>query len=54
MLAVDNKIRHVSVKTGLMDNRNIEITEGINVDDLVIKDANKIIKENTRIRFKQE
>ena len=54
MLAADNKVRHVSVKTGLMDNRNIEITEGINVDDIVIKDANKIIKENTRIRFKQE
>jgi len=54
MLAVDNKVRHVSVKTGLMDNRNIEITEGLNVDGLVVKDANKIIKENTRIRVKQE
>ena len=54
MLAVDNKVRHVSVKTGLMDNRNIEITEGLNVDSLVVKDANKIIKENTRIRVKQE
>ncbi|MHC1718309.1 MAG: efflux RND transporter periplasmic adaptor subunit [Acidaminococcaceae bacterium] len=54
MLTADNKVRHVNVKTGLMDNRNIEITEGLNIDDLVIKDANKIIKENTRIRVKQE
>ena len=53
MLVVDNKVRHVSVKTGLMDNINIEITNGLNVDDLVIRDANKTINENTRVRVKQ-
>ncbi len=50
MKVVDSRVVYAAVKTGLMDTKNIEIIEGLNSGDLIIKDASSILEEKTRVK----
>jgi len=53
MLVVNGQVVFKSVKTGLLDSKNIEIIEGLNADDQIIKDASVTLKEKTRVKAKK-
>lgn len=53
MQIVNNRIRLVAVKTGLQDNKNVEITEGLLQGDQIVKDASVSLQPNTRVKSKK-
>lgn len=53
MVVVNGRVAFKAVKTGLMDSKNIEITEGLKAGDLIIKDASVTLKASTRVKAKQ-
>jgi multidrug efflux pump subunit AcrA (membrane-fusion protein) len=53
MLISNGRVTLRDVKTGLLDSNNIEIIEGLNVGDQIIKDASTILKENSRVKAKK-
>lgn len=50
MVVKDNRVEHRPVKTGIGDRENIEITEGLAAGELIIRDGNLDLKENTRVK----
>jgi len=53
MLVDKGRVVFRSVKTGLLDSKNIEITEGLKAGDQIIKDASVTLKEDTRVKAKK-
>ena len=50
MVVIDNRVKRRLVQTGIGDRENIEITEGLAVGAIIIRDGNLDLKENTRIK----
>lgn len=51
---VNNKIERLQVQTGLSDQKNIEITGGLEIGDRVVKDAGLDLAEKTKIKVMQK
>jgi len=50
MVVTDNRVKRRPVQTGIGDRENIEITDGLVAGDVIIRDGNLDLKENTRIK----
>lgn len=50
MVVTDNRVKHRPVKTGIGDRENIEITKGLTAGDVIIRDGNLDLKDNTRVK----
>jgi len=53
MVVVNGRVVFRIVKTGLVDSKNVEITEGLSLGDMVIKDASVTLKASARVKAKQ-
>lgn len=53
MLVVDGRIKFQDITTGLTDNKNIEITGGLENGDIIVQDASTTLKANARVKAKQ-
>lgn len=53
LCVVNNKIERRKVQTGLSDQKNIEITDGLENGDRVVKDAGLDLAEKTKIKVMQ-
>lgn len=49
LLVKDGQVVHQTIKTGLGDNDNIEIINGLKTDDLIVKDASLDLAEQTKV-----
>ena len=49
-VVTDNRVKHRPVQTGIGDRENLEITEGLTADEVIIRDGNLDLKENTRVK----
>jgi HlyD family secretion protein len=52
MMVVNGRVVLKSIKTGSFDSQNIEIMEGLNEGDLLVKDASTTLAPNTRVKTK--
>ncbi|MCL2337177.1 MAG: efflux RND transporter periplasmic adaptor subunit [Firmicutes bacterium] len=50
MAVVEQSIKYKSVKTGISDQANIEITAGLQAGDILIRDGSQGFKENTKLK----
>ncbi|KJS13527.1 MAG: RND transporter [Peptococcaceae bacterium BRH_c8a] len=50
MVVTDNRVERRPVQTGIGDRENIEITEGLAAGEVIIRDGNLDLKDNTRIK----
>ena len=48
-----NRVRLVTVRTGLTDRRSVEILEGLEEGDEVVRDAGLDIDEGARVRIQR-
>ncbi len=52
MVAVNNKIEIRTVETGIYDSNNIEIINGIEPGELIVKDAGAALEAGTKVKIK--
>jgi HlyD family secretion protein len=50
MRIINGRVDYLEVKTGIMDSKNIEITEGLTKGDQIIRDASVPLQENSRVK----
>jgi len=50
MVLTGNRVERRPVQTGIGDRENIEITEGLAAGEVIIRDGNLDLKDNTRIK----
>lgn len=50
MVVTDNRVERKPVQTGIGDKENIEITEGLTAGEVIIRDGNLDLKENTKVK----
>ncbi|WP_027363654.1 efflux RND transporter periplasmic adaptor subunit [Desulfotruncus alcoholivorax] len=50
MVVTGNRVEHRPVQTGIGDRENIEITAGLAAGEVIIRDGNLDLKENTRVK----
>jgi len=50
MVITGNRVRHQTVKTGISDRQNIEITGGLNKGDKILRDGGLDLKENAKVK----
>ena len=51
MVVVNKRIQHQLVKTGISDQDNVEITDGLTADELVVRDGSLDLAEKTRVKI---
>ena len=54
MVIIKNRVAIRKVSTGLFDTRSIEITDGLEAGDLIVRDGSASLKANARVKVKQE
>lgn len=47
---VGGRVRHQKVQTGISDRRHVEITEGLQAGDLVVRDSSLDLKEKAKVK----
>ncbi len=52
MSVVDGRIRLKTITTGAYDSQNIEVSEGLSQDDVIVKDASTPLGNNARVKTK--
>ncbi len=53
MAVVNGRVEVRPITTGLVDNKNIEVTGGLNEDDQIVKDASVALPANARVKAKK-
>lgn len=50
MVVVDNRVQHRPVQTGISDQENIEITDGLEAGEQLVKDGSLSLAEKTKVK----
>jgi HlyD family secretion protein len=54
MVIANGRVQHRYIKTGLSDNKNLEVLKGVKNGDQIIQDASLELKENARVKVKEK